>query len=81
MPLSQIKMRLMLFDQLFDEHHQSAKPLVIGINVGMLFNFSSQGAARHEEIKNAIESYLQNGKQAASSYGFLNFEQYPKIQH
>jgi DNA phosphorothioation-dependent restriction protein DptF len=66
-------------DQLFDEHYQSAKPLVIGINVGMLFNFSSQGAARHEEIKNAIESYLQNGNQTVSSYKFLNFEKYPKF--
>lgn len=30
-------------DQLFDEHRDSHKPLVIGINVGMLFNFASQG--------------------------------------
>mgnify|MGYP005846491303 CR=1 FL=1 len=66
-------------DQLFDEHHQSAKPLVIGINVGMLFNFSSQGAARHEKIKNAIESYLQSGEVRAPSYCFLNFETYPKF--
>jgi DNA phosphorothioation-dependent restriction protein DptF len=66
-------------DQLFDEHQQSAKPLVIGINVGMLFNFSSQGAPRHDKIKTAIESYLQSGEASVPSYNFLNFETYPKF--
>jgi len=66
-------------DQLFDEHRESRKPLVIGINVGMLFNFASQGDSRHEEIKTAIESYLQTGEIDSPSCKFLNFEQYPKF--
>jgi len=66
-------------DQLFDEHRESDKPLVIGINVGMLFNFASQGHPRHENIRSAIESYLQSGDEISVSYKFLNFEQYPKF--
>ncbi len=66
-------------DQLFDEHSESEKPLVIGINVGMLFNFASQGHLRHENIRSAIESYLQSGEETSISYKFLNFEQYPKF--
>lgn len=66
-------------DQLFDEHRESDKPLVIGINVGMLFNFASQVHPRHENIRNAIESYLQSGDEISVSYNFLNFEQYPKF--
>jgi len=66
-------------DQLFDEHAGSSSPLVIGINVGMLFNFASQGHSRHKEIRGAIESYLKNGEETASSYKFLNFETYPKF--
>tara|TARA_R100000322_G_scaffold170480_2_gene146503 strand:+ start:1199 stop:2848 length:1650 start_codon:yes stop_codon:yes gene_type:complete len=66
-------------DQLFDEHGASSKPLVVGINVGMLFNFASQGHPRHERIRNAIESYLQSGDEISPSYKFLNFEKYPKF--
>ncbi|TKJ09902.1 DNA phosphorothioation-dependent restriction protein DptF [Halomonas sp. 15WGF] len=66
-------------DQLFDEHSESDKPLVVGINVGMLFNFASQGHLRHENIRSAIESYLQSGEETSNSYKFLNFEQYPKF--
>ncbi|WP_106477954.1 DNA phosphorothioation-dependent restriction protein DptF [Phytohalomonas tamaricis] len=66
-------------DQLFDEHRESDKPLVVGVNVGMLFNFASQGHSRHEEIKDAIESYLQSGESKSPSYKFLDFEKYPKF--
>jgi len=66
-------------DQLFDVHRRSEKPLVVGINVGMLFNYSAQGDDRHEEIKNTIDAYLQSGEESLPSYKFLNFEKYPKF--
>ncbi|WP_165495796.1 DNA phosphorothioation-dependent restriction protein DptF [Marinobacter halodurans] len=66
-------------DQLFEEHKSSEKPLVVGINVGMLFNFSSQGDKEHEEIRNAIEAYLQSGEEISPHFKFLNFEKYPKF--
>jgi DNA phosphorothioation-dependent restriction protein DptF len=66
-------------NELFEEHKGSEKPLVIGINVGMLFNFSSQGSQEHEEVRNAIEAYLQSSEEISPSCKFLNFEKYPKF--
>lgn len=66
-------------NQLFDEHSESNIPLVVGINVGMLFNFASQGSPRHDNIRQAIDNYLQFDQVTNPSYKFLNFEQYPKF--
>lgn len=66
-------------DQLFEEHKTFEEPLVVGINVGMLFNFSSQGGDEHAEIRRAIEAYLQSGEEVSPSCKFLNFERYPKF--
>ncbi|WP_170064108.1 DNA phosphorothioation-dependent restriction protein DptF [Halomonas heilongjiangensis] len=66
-------------DQLFDEHKTSNKPLVIGINVGMLFNYTVAGAGRHQDIKSAIEEFTRAGH-SSHSFSFLNFEDYPKFR-
>jgi DNA phosphorothioation-dependent restriction protein DptF len=65
-------------DQLFDQHKESDKPLVVGINVGMLFNYSAAGAERHQNLRAAIEEFTRTG-QYSSPYTFLNFEDYPKF--
>lgn len=65
-------------NQLFDEHKKSDKPLVVGINIGMMFNFQNAGADRHVEIKDAIGRFI-NGERAFSVYHFLSFEDYPKF--
>lgn len=65
-------------DQLFDEYGTTEKPLVVGINVGMLFNYSSSGNDQHHRIKEAIELYLNEGT-ADSPFTFLNFENQPKF--
>lgn len=66
-------------NELFVKHKHSEKPLIVGINVGMLFNFSSQGDQEHEEIRSAIEAYLQSGEEVSPFCKFLNFEKYPKF--
>ena len=66
-------------DQLFEEHKSFEKPLVVGINVGMLFNFSSQGDEEHAEIRRAIEAYLHSGEESTPYCKFRNFEKYPKF--
>ena len=38
-------------DEKFDEHKRGLKPLVLGINIGMLANYSNEGDTRHQEIK------------------------------
>lgn len=65
-------------DQLFDEHKASGKPLVVGINVGMLFNYAATGSERHIAIRSAIEEYTSTGN-FSFPFIFLNFEDYPKF--
>ncbi|WP_041599067.1 DNA phosphorothioation-dependent restriction protein DptF [Hahella chejuensis] len=65
-------------DQLFDEHNASNKPLIVGINIGMMFNFQNTGADRHAAIKEAIGRFIK-GDRDVGRYRFLSFEDYPKF--
>jgi DNA phosphorothioation-dependent restriction protein DptF len=65
-------------NELFDRHESSGKPLIIGINIGMLFNFQNTGADRHTGIKEAINRFI-NGERSFDQYRFLSFEDYPKF--
>ncbi|MBY5993678.1 DNA phosphorothioation-dependent restriction protein DptF [Ferrimonas balearica] len=66
-------------DQLFDKRMADDKPLVVGINIGMLANFAKEGDARHSEIKTAIEDFLSQSELNSSQFQFLDFEDYPKF--
>ncbi len=65
-------------NQVFDQHREKQKNLVVGINIGMLFNYATEGAERHCQIKSAITSFTERGC-SSSDYLFLNFENYPKF--
>ncbi|UTW49820.1 DNA phosphorothioation-dependent restriction protein DptF [Bacterioplanoides sp. SCSIO 12839] len=65
-------------NELFDRHQSSDKPLIVGINIGMLFNFQNSGDERHEEIKQAIGRFI-SGERSFDNYQFLSFEDYPKF--
>lgn len=72
-------------DEKFDEHKKSSKPLVLGINIGMLANYSNEGDARHQEIKESIDRFL-SGKlnkklrpMPDGSVYYLDFEQYARF--
>ncbi|WP_417582584.1 DNA phosphorothioation-dependent restriction protein DptF [Nitrincola sp.] len=65
-------------DQVFDRYKEAGKPLVVGINVGMLFNYASTGSERHVEIKQSIERFTQS-ESPIDGHIFLNFEDYPKF--
>ena len=64
-------------NKLFDEHHNIKKPLVIGINVGMLGNYAEEG--ENEIIKSSIKAFL-NKQSRPANHVFLNFEDYPKFK-
>lgn len=66
-------------DTLFDDAQQSRRPLVLGINVGMLANYSKEGAERHRRIREAIDRFLA-GEQVGEPFHFLDFEKYPKFE-
>ncbi|WP_349618332.1 DNA phosphorothioation-dependent restriction protein DptF [Azotobacter salinestris] len=65
-------------DDLFDRHRESDKPLVVGINIGMLLNFQNTGSERHQDIKQAIASFVA-GCREMNHFKFINFEDYPKF--
>lgn len=67
-------------DHRFSEFKQSNKPLVVGINVGMLGNYAEEGAGEHIDVKNAARSFLAcNRSEIPEQYVFLDFEDYPKF--
>lgn len=66
-------------DTIFSRFSESDRPLVVGINIGMLGNYEREGAEQHEEVRMAIKSFL-DGRPKAGSYTFLDFENFPKFQ-
>ncbi|WP_318408672.1 DNA phosphorothioation-dependent restriction protein DptF [Photobacterium leiognathi] len=67
-------------DDRFSEFKQSDKPLVVGINVGMLGNYAEEGSEEHGDIKKVVRDYLSRKRSAIPEhYAFLNFEDYPKF--
>ena len=69
----------------FDEHKLNSKPLVLGINIGMLANYSNEGDIRHQEIKNSIDRFLVGQLDKSlrpvsdGNVFYLDFEQYPRF--
>ena len=67
-------------DDRFTSFKESGKPLVVGINIGMLGNYAEEGAEVHNDVKGSIKAFLENQTQAIpQNHTFLDFEQYPKF--
>ncbi|MEZ9927537.1 DNA phosphorothioation-dependent restriction protein DptF [Vibrio breoganii] len=63
-------------DKVFEEYLSQSKPLVVGINTGMLGNYAEEG--RNEVFKSTIKNYLESGNDGDGFY-FIDFERYPKF--
>ncbi len=66
-------------DSIFSEFNYSDKPLVVGINIGMLGNYEREASKEHIAIKLAIKEFL-DGKAVEGDYTFIDFESFPKFQ-
>ncbi|WP_281647967.1 DNA phosphorothioation-dependent restriction protein DptF [Parendozoicomonas sp. Alg238-R29] len=65
----------------FTQHKASNKPMVVGINTGMMFNYSDSGADEHQDIKETFRAYLGDKQSSPNAnHTFLNFEDYPKYK-
>ena len=62
----------------FSSFKQGDKPLVVGINIGILLNFAREGSDEHEDIRQAIRDYISNGT-SSDGVMFINFEDYSKF--
>lgn len=63
---------------IFTDHANSARALVVGINIGMLGNFEREGCNSHAAIKQAISAFLKHDS-VDRRYTFLDFESFPKF--
>lgn len=63
-------------DKVFQEFIAGSKPLVVGINTGMLGNYAEEGAVL--EIKESIKAFLDK-KPTPNNHTYLDFEDYPKF--
>ncbi|NOH72987.1 DNA phosphorothioation-dependent restriction protein DptF [Vibrio pectenicida] len=68
-------------DERFAHFKENDKPLVVGINIGMLGNYAEEGAEQHNDIKASIKAFLENKTgDIPENHTFLDFEQYPKFK-
>lgn len=72
-------------NELLERQQQNSKPLLIGINTGMLANFAREGDVEHQAIRSVIDSFLSTQQKTSRPYreencSFFDFEQYPKFQ-
>jgi len=66
-------------DKLFEKFKGSQKPLVIGINIGMMANYCEGGAKEHFFIRTSMAAYLMKKNPSPRHY-FFDFERYPKFK-
>lgn len=66
-------------DRLFDRFVSAARPLILGINIGMLANYAKEGAERHSQIKERISSFLHGTLDKIGGFHFLDFESFSKF--
>jgi len=67
-------------DKVFQDYNQGDKSLIIGINMGILINYSKYNTDKNIEIKKNIELYLKNPRKEINNSIFINFEDYPKFE-
>ena len=63
----------------FAEYKAANRPLVVGVNIGMLGNFAAEGADSHADIKTSIHQFLLKQKSTNQKHIFINFEEHPKF--
>jgi DNA phosphorothioation-dependent restriction protein DptF len=73
------KSAIVTLDERFSEFKKAGRPLVVGINIGMLGNYAHEGNDEHDDVKKAIELYL-GSRESSAVCEFLSFDDYPKYR-
>jgi DNA phosphorothioation-dependent restriction protein DptF len=68
-------------DKVFEAYIQGDKSLVIGINMGILINYSKYNRDKNSKIKKSIQAYLNSPQKEVEESIFINFEDYPKFEN
>lgn len=67
-------------DKVFDNYKIGNKSLVVGVNIGILINYSKYRKENHGDIKSIIQEYLNESPKVIGEIVFINFEEYPKFE-
>jgi DNA phosphorothioation-dependent restriction protein DptF len=68
-------------DETFSHAKDSGRPLVVGINIGMLGNYERDGSEKHANLKLDIKEFLdQNINLQLNNASFISFESFPKFE-
>ena len=68
-------------DNIFDKAKETGRPLVVGINIGMLGNYERDGSVTHANLKNEIKKFLNlNVNTQTENLNFISFESFPKFK-
>ncbi len=60
-------------NKVFSEYKVTSRPLVVGINLGMMANYAKEGDEIHNEIKSAMLCHIEQGTDSQNIL-FLSFE-------
>lgn len=66
-------------DERFSTFKNTTKSLVVGANIGILLNFAREGGDEHEDVREAIQTYIDTGT-SSQNVIFVNFEDYSKFE-
>lgn len=66
-------------NDLFSSQKEKNRPLVVGINIGMLGNFAEEGAPCHDDFKVIIKNFLETKVASQNQCYFIDFEAFPKF--
>ncbi len=68
-------------DTVFDKSKETGRPLVVGINIGMLGNYERDGSDEHSKLKGKIKGFLEKNRNIESEVAsFISFESFPKFK-
>lgn len=68
-------------DQTFSHAKEAQRPLVVGINIGMLGNYERDGSDIHSNLKLDIKEFLdKNTNLELKNTSFISFESFPKFE-
>jgi DNA phosphorothioation-dependent restriction protein DptF len=62
-------------DNIYTAYKVSDRPLIVGINLGMMANYAKEGSAEHDEIKAAMQLHIDKGGDS-ENINFLSFEEH-----
>lgn len=77
---SPVETAIQTLDACFSDYKTSERPLVVGINIGMLGNYAEEGSEEHADICESISKFLRRDLHAIlEEHRFLDFEDYSKF--